>query len=183
MKQLVSQKSSPYKWLLSKKKKNLKGKSELLNIAQRVYFGKLDKALHSFKHIRHLTDDRLAQEVADSLHYWDGKRIEVMAYCIMSNHVHVVLRMYSEEEADVEWTLTSWLQSVKQFSSRVCNKLIGTEGSKFWQKESYDRLVRDRDELDRIINYTLDNPVKAGLCENREDWKWSYINEAYNEYI
>jgi putative transposase len=164
-------------------KQDLKGQPNLLDIAQRRYFGKFDEALHSFKHINHLSDNRLAQEVVKSLHFWDGKRVELIAFCIMSNHVHVVVRMFSEKESDVSWTLTSWLQSVKQFSSKACNKLLGNGGSKFWQKESYDRLVRDREELYRIISYTLDNPIKAGLCKNRSDWKWNYIKEKYNEYI
>jgi REP element-mobilizing transposase RayT len=36
--------------------------------------------------------------------------------------------------------------------------------------------VRDHKELMRIVNYVLNNPVKAGLSEKWEDWKWSYCN-------
>ncbi len=164
-------------------KEKLKGKPELLDIAHRRYFGKLDNALHKMKHIKHLADTRLAEEVKKSLHFWDEKQIDLISYCIMSNHVHVVLRIFSKEETEMEWTLTDWLRSVKQFSSRECNKLIGRINKKFWQQESYDRIPRTRGELYRIIAYTLDNPIKAGLCENRADWKWSYIKEEYNEFI
>jgi len=35
-------------------------------------------------------------------------------------------------------------------------------------------VVRDEKELNRIIWYTINNPVKAGLVKNAEDWKWTY---------
>jgi REP element-mobilizing transposase RayT len=46
-----------------------------------------------------------------------------------------------------------------------------------WQSESYDHIVRDEDEFYRIINYIINNPVKAGLVENWQDWPHTYINE------
>jgi len=46
----------------------------------------------------------------------------------------------------------------------------------FWQHESYDHVVRGDKELIRIAEYVLNNPVKAGLCERWEDWKWNYCN-------
>ena len=46
----------------------------------------------------------------------------------------------------------------------------------FWQHESYDHVVRDENELGRIVEYVLNNPVKVGFCENWEDWKYSYCN-------
>ena len=74
------------------------------------------------------------------------------------------------------------MKSIKQYSARECNKLLKRKGT-FWQVESYDRLIRDADELYKAVEYTLDNPVKAGLCQNRADWKWSYINVDYNEFM
>ena len=46
------------------------------------------------------------------------------------------------------------------------------------QHESYDHVVRDGEELDRIIAYVLNNPVKAGLVKNWRQWKWSYVRES-----
>ena len=42
----------------------------------------------------------------------------------------------------------------------------------FWQDESYDHIVRDQAELERTIKYVLNNPVKAGLVDDWEKWKW-----------
>ncbi|MEX1097888.1 MAG: hypothetical protein WED34_17720 [Planctomycetales bacterium] len=64
------------------------------------------------------------------------------------------------------------MQSVKGYTARGCNKLLGLSGA-FWQDESYDHVVRDQEELFRIIDYIENNPVKAGLVARREDWKFS----------
>ena len=56
--------------------------------------------------------------------------------------------------------------------------MLKREGA-FWQSESYDHVVRNDVELKRIIAYVLNNPVKAGLVENWQDWPYSYVNEAY----
>ncbi len=146
-------------------------------------FGKRDKFYDTYQEGNHyLKDDAFAKIVADSFHFWDNKKIELYAYCIMSNHVHIVVRLYDETEIDSPFYLEEYMHSIKRHSGFECNKLLGKH-SPFWQEESYDRLVRDREELHRILNYVLNNPVKAGLCKNKKDWKWSYIKDIYNDIM
>ena len=64
------------------------------------------------------------------------------------------------------------MQSLKGFSAARCNCQLGSHGT-FWQQESYDHWVRDADELERIIRYIENNPVKAGLVIRPEDWLFS----------
>ena len=49
---------------------------------------------------------------------------------------------------------------------REANKLLGTTGQ-FWEREYFDRLIRNAAELERAVRYVVENPVKAGL----KDWK------------
>ncbi|MCL4550567.1 MAG: hypothetical protein M1495_18605, partial [Bacteroidetes bacterium] len=65
------------------------------------------------------------------------------------------------------------LRKLKGATSRECNKTLNRSGA-FWQHESYDHVVRDENELSRIIEYVLNNPVNAALVDKWEDWKWSY---------
>jgi putative transposase len=153
---------------------------EQIDIENRKYFKKLDEQIHQAKGAHYLKNEKVAQIVANSLHFWDGKKIDLMAFCIMSNHVHLVLRLLESENQEI--FLSEVLESIKKFSARECNLAIGRTGQ-LWQKESFDRLVRDRKELYRIICYILDNPTKEGLCENRADWKWNYVKEEYNEFM
>ena len=63
--------------------------------------------------------------------------------------------------------LTTW----KSFSARKANALLDREGP-FWQRDYFDRYVRDAAHYDRLIFYIENNPVKAGLVERAEDWRF-----------
>ena len=107
-----------------------------------------------------------ADLLQNALLHFDGQRYDLLAWCIMPNHVHVILKTRPGE------LLENILHSWKSFTSHEINKQNGTSGS-IWQKESYDHLVRDGDDLRNQVEYVLDNPVKAGLG----DWEW--VGNAY----
>ena len=86
----------------------------------------------------------------------------------MPNHVHLVVAL-----PDNAPPLAKTLQLLKGYSSFQINKLLGLSGA-FWQAESYDHVVRPG-ELNRIINYVLENPVKAGLVDEWQKWPYSYL--------
>ena len=65
------------------------------------------------------------------------------------------------------------MQSLKRHTGRESNKIINRLGS-FWHEESYDHIVRNERELININNYIMNNPVKAGLVSNADDWKNRY---------
>jgi len=87
---------------------------------------------------------------------------------IMPNHVHLLIQTEKEE------SLNSILQSLKGFSGLAINKLLNRKG-KFWEEESYDRVVRDEKHFDICMKYIIKNPVKAGLCQDGLKYKWSYF--------
>ena len=108
------------------------------------------------------------------MHYRDGKVFDLHAFCIMSNHVHAVFELIGKSEWHSDPPpLNKVMQSLKRHTARQANLLLSREGA-FWQDESYDRVIRDSDESIRIVNYVLQNPVKAGLVSRWEDWRWSF---------
>jgi len=113
-----------------------------------------------------LRDDRLAEIVQNALLYFDGLRYSLHAWCVMPNHVHVLLT--PESGFDLSGITHSW----KSFSANKCNKLLGRTGS-FWRTESFDRFIRNERHFQKAVVYIEKNPVNAGLCEKPEDWKWS----------
>ena len=122
-----------------------------------------------------LRDDRVAAIVAESLHYRDAKKYRLDAFSIMPNHVHSVIKPLplSSAAAPAYPSLGSIMQSLKGYTAHECNQLLGPEGE-FWAHESYDHYIRDAEEWRRIVNYVLNNPVKAGYVDNWRDWKWNY---------
>ncbi|CAN5647717.1 hypothetical protein BH20VER1_BH20VER1_08750 [soil metagenome] len=94
--------------------------------------------------------------VADALRFFDGKRYALEAYCIMPNHVHVLVRLHDGEK------LPDLLQSWKRHTAREINRLLQREGP-LWQEDYFDRLVRSEEHFAALKRYIAANPVKANL--------------------
>ena len=105
----------------------------------------------------------------DTLHFFNGKKIHNYAFCIMPNHVHWVFETFREDENGNPVYLQDIMQSVKRFSANKINKIENRKGS-LWQKESFETTLRNDKHLHNAINYTINNPVKAGLVKNIDDW-------------
>jgi REP element-mobilizing transposase RayT len=113
-----------------------------------------------------LKNDTVAKVVADSLRQFHGTRYQLFAWCVMPNHVHIAFQTLAGN------TLTRILHSWKSFSAKQANQILHRSGE-FWQREYYDRLVRDISEFHRAVEYVVDNPKRAGL----EDWPWVWPRE------
>jgi len=114
---------------------------------------------------RYLEDPAAAQIVEGAFLFGVAERYELFAWCVMANHVHVLLTP--------RWELAKITQGIKGFTACEINRLHCLPGRTFWVDESYDHWVRDEEEFLRIIDYIENNPVKAGLCTRPEDWQWS----------
>jgi tRNA threonylcarbamoyl adenosine modification protein (Sua5/YciO/YrdC/YwlC family) len=108
-----------------------------------------------------LRDDRVATVVRNALTHFQSERYELHAWCIMPNHVHAVVRPKEGH------TLSEILHSWKSFTAKEANRLLNRPDP-FWQRESYDRLIRNESELRKEIRYVMENPEKAGL----KSWPW-----------
>jgi REP element-mobilizing transposase RayT len=136
---------------------------------QRLYFGRFDELLDASHHgPTWLNNRQVAQTVADSLQHFNGKAYTLICYCIMPNHVHVVVSLPDEAPP-----LVKTLQRLKGYSALQANKVMGRTGQ-FWQRETYDHIVRSPEEMTRVIAYVINNPVKAGLVDNWEAWPHTY---------
>ena len=127
----------------------------------RLYSTRIAAFLDSGHGACHLAKPEIASMVQDALRHFDGQRYDLIAWCIMPNHVHVMVRPL--EGHNLAGILHSW----KSFTAKQANQQLGETGS-FWQEESYDHLIRDEDDFHYQLTYLLQNPEKAGLA----DWPW-----------
>jgi putative transposase len=145
------------------------------------YFDKYDEWLDKCEHGHQwLKDERIASIVMRKIHSFENERYELLTHCIMPNHVHLLVRLMDGHALNHKgktaiYPLTDTVRLIKGSTARECNLVLKRTGS-FWQHESYDHYVRDEHELERIINYILNNPVKAGLVKEWTEWKFTYIN-------
>lgn len=143
---------------------------------RKLVFARMDRWLDLDPAVRHLSDPALAQIVVDGMFHFAGERYELLAFVVMPSHIHWVFRPLAAWVATIDESIRSAreriLQSLNRHTSLECNKLLRLLGS-FWQHESYDHWVRDSDELERIILYIENNPVKAGIVSSPDEFKFS----------
>ncbi|MHB8157219.1 MAG: REP-associated tyrosine transposase [Desulfocucumaceae bacterium] len=106
-------------------------------------------------------------------HYKEQSGYEIYAYCLMGNHVHLLLKMGQEP--------------LEQVMRRICGSYV------YWYNQKYQRignLFQDRFKSEPVEDdtyflivqrYIHQNPIKAGLVRSAEQYKWSSFNEYVNK--
>ncbi len=97
-----------------------------------------------------------AEIVAETLRYFDGDRLAIISSVVMPNHVHALFVQ------NTNWSLEKVLRSWKSFTSRKINSLLSRDGS-LWQRDYFDRLVRDEKHFANCVRYIRRNPSRARL--------------------
>ena len=136
-------------------------------IINRDFRRKVERCLDQGAGACHLRRPEIADLVAGALKFFHGQRYLLREWVVMPNHVHVMV-----------WPMPNHLlggvvKSWKQFTSLRAKRMLGLATRRFWQPEPYDHWIRDDEERARIARYIRDNPAKACLCAQAEDWRWS----------
>lgn len=114
----------------------------------------------------------IASIVEGGLLQFDSERYRLVDWCIMPNHVHVLVQFLEP------WLMSGVLHSWKSWMAKECNKALGRKGT-FWMEEYFDRYVRSDEHCRYIVDYIAANPVKAGLAASPEAWRFSRSGRDY----
>jgi len=162
-------------YLFEKKRLQKLGKTQLLH---QLFNDHIDNYQDNLQNnIKWLINPDIRKAIIDSLNFFENKRYRIICYCIMSNHVHLIINTYKFPY----FPLGDTLGSIKKFSARRSNKILERSGN-FWHSENYDRIIRGRNELSRAIKYVIYNPVNAALVENWKDWTGTFVDEKYLDF-
>jgi REP element-mobilizing transposase RayT len=157
---------------------NLKTRKSRIRIRNfnKKQFYYVDNYLASTKYSHQwLSIPEIANIIMESLIYNDGKMYDLLCYCIMPNHVHLLIKPLLNQN-NIPYSITKIMKTHKSFTAKESNKLINRKG-RFWHYGFYDHYIRNERELYNVIRYILDNPVRAGLVKNYEDWEFSWVFE------
>ena len=88
--------------------------------------------------------------------------LRMLAVCVLSNHLHLVVR-------DEDGELAAWASYFLGHLARAVNRIRGRSGCCFERRYSAEPILDDEALLDRLV-YVVTNPVKAGLCKRVQDW-------------
>jgi putative transposase len=142
----------------------------------KIHFNRLDELMAQSKTNAWLKRKSIAGIVEGKMKEFDGKRYDLVSYCIMPNHVHLLIKQ-KDALVDQSWHksyLSTTMNLLKGSTARLCNIALGRSG-RFWHDESYDHLVRDGKELFNICQYIINNPVKAGLVDDWPEWPFIFL--------
>lgn len=145
-----------------------------LSVKEKKLFKKYDDLLDSGKYgENYLLNKKVASIVKEATGKYENKLYQVICYCIMPNHVHIVFTILDTGKA-----LSDIMKLIKGSSAISINKLLNRKGN-LWQAESFDRLIREEKEMYNIVKYVLLNPVKANLVSDWKDWEYAYCHPSY----
>jgi putative transposase len=95
----------------------------------------------------------------------DKYSMKLYAYCFMPDHVHFVVSVQGDK------SIIDLIAAFKSVSTKASWK-FGFEG-KLYQRRFYDRFIRKDEDLNEVILYILNNPVRKGIVQKWEDYRYS----------
>ncbi len=156
---------------LEKEEKELYRKSFRKNYYER--YDEFLAGIHNDK--SYLQNPVFVEIVQDCLHFWHNKRYLLYSYCVMPNHVHLLIEPIKNKD-NLVFPISKIMHSIKSYSANKCNGIL-KENKAFWMHENYDHMVRNENDLMHEFYYILNNPVKAGLTDDYQKWPYTYINQ------
>jgi len=149
--------------------------------AYKKAFARYEQSLHKANGPKWLSNPPIAEIVEKEIHALCPQYYLLLAYCMMPNHVHLLVNMEGiaapppRRDGTQYTALTYALWLLKGRTGHECQKALGQVG-RFWYRESYDHVVRNEREFVRILEYIVNNPVKANLVTDWQDWPYTYVN-------
>jgi len=123
-----------------------------------------------------LTDARIAELVENTLIRGDSREYDLLAWCVMPNHVHTLIAPFPDR------SLTTIVGSWKSYTAHEANRILGRQG-RFWFADYFDVYMRSTAHLEDTISYIEHNPVAARLVSRREQWRFSSAFPAYRDRV
>ena len=140
---------------------------------QRYEFKKVESLLDAVKNepqTNFLAQPEIAKLIVDAFAFIERKYSwRFPAFVVMPNHVHC-LGVY--QDLGDKRTLIETIGYLKSFVGRSGNKLLGRNGT-LWADENFDHWCRTPEKVESVIQYIVNNPVKARLVGKPEEWPWT----------
>jgi len=86
--------------------------------------------------------------------------VSSLAFVVMPEHLHWLIELKGKRSLDAV------MQSLKGYTARGINALIGRPGKPVWQAGYFDRALRTDEDVREVARYIIGNPLRAGLCKD-----------------
>lgn len=105
--------------------------------------------------------------------YKEECSINMNCYCLLPNHFHLFVKQMTDD-----FPIGRFISNLTNSYTKGINKKYGRAGVLFEGRTS-NRLITDDDYFWELCKYILTNPVKAGLVNKPEDWKYSSARKYF----
>jgi len=105
----------------------------------------------------------------------NGKTAELHLVVVMPDHIHLILTPLIRPD-NWSFCLADIMRRIKSRSAVDVNRLLRRQG-RVWQQESFDHVLRNNDSLTEKVEYVSDNPQRAGLVVEGEQYRWLWQGE------
>ena len=119
------------------------------------------------------TNDELNSKVISCLLSERKKNgFKIFAYCLMKNHIHIIMMPPGNGK-----TISEFIGAFKSISYAMLKK----SGIKYsvWQERFYDHIIRRDEDFEDIVKYVLNNPVRKGIVQRWEDYKYCSLVDSW----
>lgn len=142
---------------------------EALGLSRRI-FAEMERWLDQTPPTHHLGRRDFAEMLTEAIHNRCERRIwDMFRSVIMPSHIHLFF------ELNGELSLKHELEEFKRWTGHRATQLDDQlRGKRFWQTEWFDHWSRSDEEDERIVRYIRQNPVKAGLAQDADDWPYTW---------
>lgn len=128
-----------------------------------------------------LIEPQVAQIVIDELNEFNGRYYQILGYCLMPNHVHLLIERNSSVPM-YQYSLPRLIKRFKGQTGRIANQTLKRSGP-FWHLDHYEYPIYRAGEAERILTYMQHNPVHAGLVSEPRAWPHRFdIAEEWREW-
>ena len=138
-----------------------------------------------------LRDPRIAKITETSLLHFHQQQYELLAWCVMPNHVHVLVHVW---KTPLWKMIQSWKRKIATASDAILSErrsptrredahpIIAPDRRSAlrkqvlrWQREYWDTFMRNKEQERAAIRYIENNPTKSKLCQLPSDWSFSSV--------
>lgn len=105
-----------------------------------------------------------------------SKPFELLAYCLLPDHIHLLIKL---PEGDSDFPIR--MREIKRLSTLWMRKELNENAGSIWQDKYWEHTIRDERDLQIHFDYIHYNPVKHGLSESFDGWKWSSFRDNLDE--
>ena len=133
----------------------------LVTFKRRKYFDSSEKLDHLLSIIRQVQR---------------SKPFDLIAYCLLQDHIHLLVKL---PEAESNYSIR--LREIKRLTTSYIKHIFKGNVDRIWQDKYWEHTIRDEKDLQVHFDYIHFNPVKHGLTENYDEWKWSSFRSFLDE--